>query len=269
MSKGTVGFIGLGNIGKPMAARLLQQGFDVISCAHARRESIDVLKTLGLTEVATPRDVAAAAEVVMTVVRDIPETEAVVWGTQGVMAGLRRGSTLVLMSTLDPHFCRQLASQAAEQGIVVLDSPVSGGPMGAQEGTLALMVGGDAAVIDRWRSCLETLGRITHCGEIGMGTVAKLANNAILFGSLGLVAEALALGRAYGMPSERLIEVFKLSSANNFPVQHWGWYQEEWDHLLGLGMKDVQACLELSHAQDVQMPLTAAARHYHWDAYRP
>jgi 2-hydroxy-3-oxopropionate reductase len=261
-----VGFIGLGNIGKPMAARLLSQGYRVISCVHVRRDAIEELKAMGLIEVASPREVAAATDVVMTMVRNTQESEGVIFGEQGILAGMPQGATLIIMSTIDPQFCRRVAAHAAAQGVAVLDAPVSGGAPGAEQSTLALMVGGERTVLERCQPLLESLGRIFACGEVGMGMVAKLANQAVLFGTIALVAEALALARAHGMPDVELLEVLRHSTANSFIVQNWELIRALWAHLEPLGNKDVRTCLEVAHAQAVTMPLTALTSHYPWPA---
>src|SRR5258708_5836914 len=108
MAKSRIGFIGLGNIGKPMAIRLLTQGFEVVSCAHVRREALEELKTQGLIEVDAPRTVAAPTDLVITMVRDTAQSKAVILGDQGVLAGLHPGATLIIMSTIDPEFCRSV-----------------------------------------------------------------------------------------------------------------------------------------------------------------
>jgi 2-hydroxy-3-oxopropionate reductase len=266
VSRKAVGFIGLGNIGKPMAARLLSQGYRVVSCAHVRRDAIEELKALGLLEVSSPREVAAATDVVMTMVRNTQESEGVIFGEQGVLAGMAQGTTLILMSTIAPDFCRRVATQAASHGGAVLDAPVSGGPPGAAQGTLALMVGGERTALEQCRPLLESLGRVFACGEVGMGTVAKLANQAVLFGTIALVAEALSLARAHGMSEGQLLEVLRHSTANSFIVQNWELIRTVWAHLEPLGIKDVRTCLEVANTKAVTIPLTALTSHYPWPA---
>jgi 3-hydroxyisobutyrate dehydrogenase-like beta-hydroxyacid dehydrogenase len=266
ISRKAVGFIGLGAMGKPMAARLLSQGYRVSSCAHRRRDAIEELKAIGLIEMSSPREVAAATDVVMTMVRNTQESEGVICGEQGVLAGMAQGAILILMSTLAPDFCRRVATQAASHGVAVLDAPVSGGPPGAVQGTLALMVGGARTALDHCRPLLESLGRVFACGDIGMGMVAKLANNAVAFGTMALVAEALSLARTQGMAEVQLLEVLQHSSANSFIVQHWELIRSMWAHIEPLGIKDVRTCLEVANAQAVTMPLTALTSHYPWPA---
>jgi 3-hydroxyisobutyrate dehydrogenase-like beta-hydroxyacid dehydrogenase len=259
-----IGFIGLGAMGQPMATRLLAQGFTVVSCAHVRRAALDTLKPQGLTEVDSPRTVAATTDLVLIMVRDTAEAEAVTLGDKGVLAGLCPGAILVMMSTIDPAFCRRVDPLATARGGAFLEAPVSGGPVLAAQGTLALLVGGERLVLERCRAVLETLGRIIYCGALGLGMVAKLANNAVLYGTMGLVTEALAFGQAHGMSAAALLEVFQQASANSVTVQQWAVIQGMWEHAIGLGMKDVQICLDVAERHAIPMPLTAVTRHYPW-----
>lgn len=268
MSSTTVGFIGLGTMGKPMAARLLRQGYAVVSCAHVRREAIEALKTDGLIEVASPWEVATATDCVLTIVRDTQESENAILGTHGVLAGMHPGAILIIMSTIDPTFCHRVAAAAAAQGVAVLDAPVSGGASAAAQGSLALLVGGDLAVIERARPILEAMGRMVVCGDLGMGMVAKLANNAVLGGTIALVAEALTFARAYGMPAASLLEVLRHSSGNSAVVQRWDELTAAWArHGLINVRKDLRLCLEAAQSKEVTMPLTAGTSQYPWDLY--
>jgi 3-hydroxyisobutyrate dehydrogenase-like beta-hydroxyacid dehydrogenase len=170
------------------------------------------------------------------------------------------------MSTIDPQCCRRVAAQAAAQGVAVLDAPVSGGAPGAEQGTLALMVGGERTVLERCRPLLEAMGRVFACGAVGMGMVAKLANQAVFWGTVAVVTEALAFARAHGMPDVELLEVLRYSSANSVTVQHWEFIRAMWVHYGPLGMKDVRTCLEVANAKAVPMPLTALTSQYPWPA---
>ncbi|HEX77100.1 MAG TPA: NAD(P)-dependent oxidoreductase [Dehalococcoidia bacterium] len=276
MSASKVGFIGLGNMGKPMAKRLLSHGFEVTSCAHVRREAIEELKRLGLVELASPQEVAHASDVTITMVRDTHESEVVILGERGVLHGMGEGSTLIMMSTIYPDFCQRVAQLAAARGVQVLDSPVSGGPMGVERGTLALMVGGDEGVIEGCRPILEAMGRIFHCGGVGMGMVTKLANNAVLFVTAAILSEAIVLARAYGMAEERLLDIFKNASANSWAVQNWEfmkWVRDSYipgdlGTTMGLAMKDLRTCLDVANRKEIRMPLTAVVSHLDWSVYR-
>ena len=199
MADQSIGFIGLGDMGFPMARRLLQHGYQVFSCANRSRDAIETLKTEGLIEKSAPREVAEQADILITLVIDDQQTDIVLRGVSGALAGMKPGSALVIMSTLAPTYCINIAKQAAERDVAVLDCPVSGGNIGAEKGTLALIIGGDIGVVERCRAALETMGTIYHCGDVGMGQVAKLANNAISMTTAAVVGEACAMARSYGM----------------------------------------------------------------------
>jgi 3-hydroxyisobutyrate dehydrogenase len=259
MSSQKIGFIGLGDMGLPMATRLLNHQWPVTSCANKNRVAINQLLDLGISEVATPSEVGDASDIVITMVRDARQTEQVIYGPDGVLAGMREGTVLIIMSTLSPGDCREIAARAAGQGVSVLDSPVSGLPQRARQGTLALMVGGDAETLEHCREVLETMGKIFPCGGVGTGTVAKLANNAVLMGTMTLLVEARAFASSHDMPPENLMEIFANSTANSFPVQNWDAFEANWDHYMTLLIKDVGLCLEAAGNKEISMPLTDAA----------
>ena len=229
MPKPTIGFIGLGDMGEPMAARLLEHGYRVLSCVHRRREAIERLKGKGIVEKGDPRQVAAEADVLMSIVIDQEQTESALRGPTGVIEGMRPGAVLILMSTLAPAYCQALEDELRSRQIDLLDCPVSGAPMGAQKGTLALITGGEKAVLERCRAALETMGTIYHCGPVGMGMVAKLANNAVSLMTIPLVREARAMAAAYGMDMDALMTVMRAGSANSFVVQAWKWVEASGD----------------------------------------
>src|SRR6266446_8982253 len=144
MGKQTIGFIGLGDMGEPMAARLLAHGHRVLSCVHRRREAIERLKSKGVVEKSNPREVASECDILMSIVIDQDQTENVLRGANGALASMRPGTAVIIMSTLAPTYCQALAEELRDRRIDLLDCPVSGGPMGAEKGTLALIIGGDA-----------------------------------------------------------------------------------------------------------------------------
>jgi 3-hydroxyisobutyrate dehydrogenase len=266
MTTSRIGFIGLGDMGKPMARRLLDHGWPVMSCAHVRRQAIEELKKVGLVELSSPAEVGRDADVVMTMVRDVQQSHEVILSEQGVLANMQQGKILIIMSTIDPDFCKRVAIQAANQGVYVLDAPVSGFPFRAEQGTLAIMVGGDAEALERCRPILEVMGNLFTCGDIGMGMVTKLANNAIAVGTIALVMEARALARSYGMPVSHLMEIFKDASANSFIVQNWEAIGTMLNNVIALGHKDALTFLEAARNQGLNTPLTEATSHYPWSS---
>jgi 3-hydroxyisobutyrate dehydrogenase-like beta-hydroxyacid dehydrogenase len=252
MPNSTIGFFGLGDMGEPMAARLLDHGFGAASCVHRRREAIDKLKLKGLIERASPREVAADSELVISVVVDEQQTENVLRGPNGALMSMRPGSTLILMSTLAPAYCQALAEELKVKGIDLLDCPISGGPMGAQKGTLALIAGGNAKVVERCRPVLETMGTIYHCGAVGMGMVAKLANNAVGLMTIPLVKEARAMAAAYGMDMDLLMQVMQAGTANSFIVQAWKWIEAYGDKGTPVALKDLRLFQQAASAMGVR-----------------
>jgi 3-hydroxyisobutyrate dehydrogenase len=250
-----IGFIGLGDIGFPMARRLLGHGFRVSSCAHRRRDAIEILKAEGLVEKSNPREVAEQADLLITMVVDDRQTDAVLRGGSGALAGLKPGSTLLMMSTLNPTYCITVAKETMKLGVTALDCPVSGGRMGAEKGTLALMLGGDLEATERCRAALEVMGTVQHCGDIGMGQVVKLANNAIALATIAVVGEACAMARSYGMDTGKLMETLKKSSGQSFVTNNWDWVTSNWPHIRAIGRKDIGLCIDTARMNNVSLPL--------------
>jgi 2-hydroxy-3-oxopropionate reductase len=197
----TVGFIGLGLMGKPMARNLLKKGFSVI--VHSRsRGPVDELVKDGATAATSPAGVAGAAKHIITMLPDGPDVEKVLAGADGVFGAMPKGTIIVDSSTIAPAIARRLAARANELGASMLDAPVSGGEIGAIDGTLTFMVGGDAAALESVRDILGAMGkpeRIIHVGESGAGQVCKVCNQIVLGGTMSVVAEAIALSRKAGV----------------------------------------------------------------------
>lgn len=253
--KQSIGFIGLGDMGEPMASQLLQRGYRVLSSVHRRRDAIERLKPKGIVEKRNPREVAAECDIFISIVVDQTQTEQVLRGPDGALAALRPGSTIILMSTVAPAYCQTLAADSQEKSIDLIDCPVSGGPMGAEKGTLALIAGGNPAAIERCRPALETMGTIYPCGPVGMGMVAKLANNAVGLLTIPLVREARAMAAAHGMDLDVLMAVMKAGTANSFIVQAWSWVEAYGEKGAPVAMKDLRLCKETALALGVAMPM--------------
>jgi 2-hydroxy-3-oxopropionate reductase len=197
----TVGFIGLGLMGRPMALNLLKAGFPLV--VHSRSQApVDALVAAGATAAATPADVARAATRIVTMLPDSPDVERVLEGPAGVFSALQRESVLIDMSTIAPAVARRLAARAAERGAAMLDAPVSGGEIGAVNGTLSIMVGGDAAAFEIVRPILNAMGnqeRVIRIGGSGAGQLCKVCNQMVIGGALAAVSEAFALARKAGV----------------------------------------------------------------------
>jgi 3-hydroxyisobutyrate dehydrogenase-like beta-hydroxyacid dehydrogenase len=268
MAQPTIGFIGLGEMGEPMARHLLQHGFPVVSCANRRRKAIEALAKEGLVEAENPAGVGAKADIFMTIVVDQAQTEQVLRGPTGALSTLRPGSVIIIMSTIDPDYCKSLAQELAPRDIEVIDCPVSGGPHGAVAATLALMTGGAADVIERCRAPLEAMGTIFPCGEVGMGMVAKLANNGLLVGTIALVMEVRAMASAHGMDTAHLMEIIKNSTGNSNVVQKWDFIQANFHHLLSLSAKDAGLFLEAARNKGTPSELLTAWQNYDWSSIK-
>ena len=204
-----VGFIGLGIMGRPMVANLIGSGI-VPTVWNRSQAGVDACTELGAVAAESPRAVAEASDVLVTIVTDSSDVvEVLVDGPDGdaeraAIGGLASGSVVVDMSTISPAVTRSIAEQLRARGVEMLDAPVSGGDTGAKAGTLSIMVGGEAEVLERCRPILEAMGRtITHCGPNGAGQTVKLCNQVAIAGALLGVCEALALTQKSGVDAER------------------------------------------------------------------
>jgi 2-hydroxy-3-oxopropionate reductase len=202
----SVGFIGLGIMGRPMARHLLEAGFPL--AVHSRsRGPVDELVSAGATRCESPREVAAASDVVVTMLPDTPDVELVLLGERGVRDGIRSGSLVVDMSTIDPIAARRIARTLSESGAGMVDAPVSGGEKGAVEGTLSIMVGGRDEDVARAMPLFRAMGTtIVHVGEAGAGQVAKACNQLVVASTIQAVAEALALAERASVDPRKVRE---------------------------------------------------------------
>ena len=202
----TVGFIGLGLMGKPMAANLLEAGFPLV--VHNRsRPPVEELTRAGASPAGCPREVAERSDVVITMVPDSPDVAAVMRGPDGVFAGARDGALLIDMSTISPVVARELAAEARTMGCEMLDAPVSGGTVGAADGTLSIMAGGSAGAVERARPIFDVLGgTVTHVGDSGAGQVCKACNQVVVGVTIEAVGEALVLAETCGVDPAKVRE---------------------------------------------------------------
>jgi 3-hydroxyisobutyrate dehydrogenase-like beta-hydroxyacid dehydrogenase len=262
--KPPVGFIGLGLMGRPMAANLLKAGYE-LTVWNRTASRADTLVAQGANRAATPRDVAAASEVLFTIVSDPPALESVLWGETGVFAGLRRGSVLVESSTVTPELEKRAAAAAASCGAEFLEAPVTGGTWGAEKGELVFIVGGEAQTLKRVEPVLGVMGKQWfHVGPLGAGQTVKLAMNLLLALEVEAFAEAMALVTRAGIPGERLVEVMQSSMGRSglldikAPMMLKGEYKPSFP--LRLMHKDVSLALDLANQLGVPLPAAAAVR---------
>ncbi len=214
-----VGFIGLGQMGRPMCRQLLAAGFDLV-LHDLDPERAAPLLAQGAVWADTPAETARACRVVITCLPTPQAVEEVVLGPSGLRAGWQPGDLYVDMSTNAPSLIRRLAQEAARSGVGVLDAPVSGGTVGAEAGTLTIMVGGEAALLDKVRPLLEPLAaRIFHMGEVGCGNVAKLVNNLVGLACNSISAEGMVLGVKAGLDARVLYELMTVSTADNWSLR--------------------------------------------------
>lgn len=210
-----LGFIGLGVMGRPMALHLLEAGHE-LSVYARRAEAAQPLVDAGAKACASPAEVAAASEVVLTMVTAGADVEQVALGEDGIVHGAKPGTVLVDMGTIPPGTARRIAARLAERGIETIDAPVSGGEAGARNATLAIMAGGKAEVLARVRPLLERLGKtIVHIGPSGAGQVAKACNQMIMVACIEAVAEALLLARQSGADPEKVRQALAGGSAGS------------------------------------------------------
>jgi len=204
----TIGFIGLGLMGRPMAANLLKAGYPLI--VHSRsQQPVEALVALGATRAESPADIARQVTRIITMVPDSPDVEQVLEGANGVFSALQRGTIIIDNSSIAPGVARRLAAKATSLGAQMLDAPVSGGEIGAVSGTLSIMVGGDADAFDRVKPILDVMGnpeKVVRIGDAGAGQICKVCNQMVIAGTLGAVAEAFALARKAGIDAARMRE---------------------------------------------------------------
>lgn len=207
-----IAFIGLGNMGAPMARNLLKAGHS-LNLFDLNKDILAELAALGGHVSASPREAAQGTGLVITMLPAAAHVRSVWLGEDGVLAGIGAGVPAVDCSTIDPKTAREVAAAAARQGVQMADAPVSGGTGGAQAGTLTFMVGASPALFDTLHPVLAQMGRnIVHCGDVGTGQVAKICNNLLLGISMVGVSEAMALGAALGIDSEVLAGVINSST---------------------------------------------------------
>jgi 2-hydroxy-3-oxopropionate reductase len=253
-----VGFIGLGAMGRPMALHLHRAGHELAVWAR-RPASLD---NLPARICVTPAELGRCSEVVFTVITSSPDVEAVALGKDGLIEGMAPGSVLVDCSTIAPDAARLIAEKLTKKGIRFLDAPVSGGEQGAIDATLAIMVGGDAAVLERIRPLLDCLGkRIVHIGPNGAGQVAKACNQMIMVAAIEAAAEAMRLAAGAGVDGSKVRQALAGGSAASRVLDVMGERMARRDFSAGiearLHHKDFGLVLEAARQCGVPVPLAA------------
>jgi len=208
-----VGYIGLGLMGKSMARNIMKAGFPLI--VHNRsREAVEELKAEGAKTATSPSEVAEQVDVVFTNLPDSPDVELVALGTGGIIEGARQGLIFVDNSTIKPATARHITERMGEKGVFCLDAPVSGGDIGARQGTLAIMVGGPNQALEQVRPILEAMGKtITHVGDTGAGQIAKAANQIMVAAQMVAMGELLIFARKAGADPQKVIQAIQGGAA--------------------------------------------------------
>ena len=252
-------WIGLGTMGAPMAQRLVDAGFEVT--VHNRTRELEENIT-GAKRAASPQAAAVGCDVVFTMVSDTPDAEAVITGEGGALYGMKPGGVLIDMSTISPSVTRILAAQLAEKGVEMLDAPVSGGSEGAQKGTLAVMVGGKADVLEGVRATLAHLAKsVTYVGPSGSGQLVKAINQVVIAGTYAAVAEGMALGLAADLDMDAVVSAISGGAAGSWVLENRSGNMIRGEYPLGfrtrLHRKDLG--IALSAARDLGVPLQVTA----------
>jgi len=262
----TIGFIGLGLMGKPMAKNLLTRGYPLV--VHSRSAPpVDELVSLGAARAESPAQVARQARRVITMLPDSSDVERVLTGPDGVFAGMQAGTILIDMSSISPAVTRRLADAAREKGGVLLDAPVSGGEIGAINASLSIMVGGDAAAFEAVTPVLRAMGnpeRIIRVGDSGAGQLCKVCNQMVIGGTLSVVGEAIALARKAGVDAAKVREALLGGFAASRVLEVHGERILTGNYKPGfrskLYAKDYRIAAETLAAHDAPSPVTSVVR---------
>ncbi len=252
-----VGFIGLGIMGHPMATHILKAGYDLTVFNRTVQRTEDLVQA-GATLASSPAEVALRSDVIITIVSDTPDVEEVVSGADGILDGIRKGSIVVDMSTISPQAERELDAKLVKVDCSLVDAPVSGGDVGAHNGTLAIMVGARKADLTRVMPLFEVMGStITHCGPVGHGQLTKLCNQILVSVTLLGVAEAVRFAEANNLDAAVMIEAVKGGAAGSWQLANLGPRMEKCDYAPGFMVDLLQKDLRLvTEAGDhASMPL--------------
>jgi 3-hydroxyisobutyrate dehydrogenase-like beta-hydroxyacid dehydrogenase len=259
-----IGFIGIGQMGRHMADRIWQAGFTPhVNDIH--KEAAAPLLHKGALWYNSPEEVARACRIVITSLPTPKDVEEVVYGEKGLMKGWQSGDIYVDMSTNSPSVMKNIAEDAAKLGVFVLDAPVSGGTRGAEAGTLAIMVGGDGAALEKVRPVLEAMGqKIFPVGPVGCGNTAKLVNNLISLACNSASAEGFALGVKAGINPGTLLDIIKISTGNNWCAMQYpnttfkGNFEPGFK--ISLAYKDINLALDLAKENGIPVPVSEAVK---------
>ncbi|MEO6912876.1 MAG: NAD(P)-dependent oxidoreductase [Candidatus Baltobacteraceae bacterium] len=259
-----IGFIGLGAMGEPMVGSLRRAGFAVTAAVHRNRAALERLLTLGVLEAADPAAAAAASDLVITCVPDTPQVEEALFGERGLAAGAKMGTLFIDMSTISPIASRAFAKRLTSMGHRFADAPVSGGPVRAKEGTLAIMAGSSPEDFSEAEPILRAMGTPTHVGSVGMGETVKLVNQ-LMIGSIMIAnCEALIFAKKAGVDLDVVRSVIGTATGSNYLLENWlpkTWFAGSFDggFAMDLLRKDLNAALEAAREMKLALPASAFA----------
>lgn len=261
MNKTRIGVIGTGIMGVPIARNLLRAGY-AVSVHNRTRSRAEQLLVEGAVWRESSRDLAAEVDVVVSIVSDSADVEAVFLGTAGVCETLRNGMLCIDMSTISPDVAKRVAAEVEKKGSAFLDAPVSGGKTGAETGTLSIMVGGDEAALARARPVFEVIGKsVIHCGPVGNGQLTKLCNQILCGLNLLGVCEAITFAKRVGLDLHTMLEAVSTGAAGSWALDNLGPRMLDRDFapmfMIDLQQKDLW--ITLSSARDKRVPLPGTA----------
>ena len=259
-----VGVVGLGIMGAPMALNLIKAGYSLKVYNRTDRPRVQEVIDAGAERVGSPREAAAGSEVVITMVTDTPDVEQVIFGADGVGEGAAAGTTVIDMSTISPSATKDMASRLKERGIHMLDAPVSGGDVGAQQGTLSIMVGGEQEAFDHCLPVFEAMGKnINLIGGNGAGQTTKACNQIGVAVNNLAMAEALMLAAASGLDVQRVLDAISGGAAGSWQMTHLGPRILQGDFAPGfmvkLQQKDLKLVLEVANDANLALHGTSTA----------
>lgn len=262
MKQPTIGFIGLGIMGKPMALNLLKAGYSLVVNSRSR-PPVDEVVAAGAAEAFSPAEVARRSDLVITMLPDSPDVDKVALGPEGIVEGAREGLIYVDMSTIAPSTAVRVGQALAEKGVRCLDAPVSGGDVGAQQGTLSIMVGGDQATFDEVQPVFGVLGKsAVLCGPLGAGQTVKTCNQVLVAVTIAGVSEALVLGAKAGVDPAKIVQVLSGGLARCGVLENRGQRMVRGDFQPGfrirLHYKDLNIVRQTSKDYSVPLPITSS-----------
>jgi 3-hydroxyisobutyrate dehydrogenase len=262
-----IGFVGLGIMGAPMALNLIKAGYSLKVYNRSDRPRVQEVVDAGGERVSTPKEAAADADVIITIVTDTPDVEAVILGDEGVIHSAKSGSTVIDMSTISPRVTRQIAASLKEKGVHMLDAPVSGGDVGAINATLSIMVGGEQAVFDECLPVFEAMGKnINLIGGNGAGQTTKACNQIAVAGANLAMAEALMLAAASDLDVSKVVDAISGGAAGSWQLTNLGPRILKGDFepgfMVRLQQKDLKLVLEAANDIKLALPGVSLAHQY-------